>query len=251
VDIGKEQEEKWGLGRSIYSKEQLDAFHEFQMAAAVRAAYVADSSELAFSRRGPGGEWGLGLGGHAQAAIVDLVGLSFVPLYRFIGPASMLVILVLFFVTITRLVFTIMFRVIVIGKAKGCGFYLFGAFFGCVYQLIISPLKWADTAAQNMAKRVELGLIEGAEDNAGGGGGDGSRGDDCGGHNGTATGHYPDLHEARSRERRYLNWGPWYRRGNYYSPPPCSNDAALQEMQEMTVQSEQAQEECASAPPKN
>jgi hypothetical protein len=229
VDIGKEQEEKWGLGRSIYSKEQLDAFHEFQMAAAVRAAYVADSSELAFSRRGPGGEWGLGLGGHAQAAIVDLVGLSFVPLYRFIGPASMLVILVLFFVTITRLVFTIMFRVIVIGKAKGCGFYLFGAFFGCVYQLIISPL----------------------EDNAGGGGGDGSRGDDCGGHNGTATGHYPDLHEARSRERRYLNWGPWYRRGNYYSPPPCSNDAALQEMQEMTVQSEQAQEECASAPPKN
>jgi hypothetical protein len=103
VDITEDSEEKWGLGRSIYSKEQLDAFHEFQMAAAVRAAYVADSSELAFSRRGPGGEWGLRLGTHAQAAIVDLVGLSFVPLYRFIGPASMLVILVLFFVTITRL----------------------------------------------------------------------------------------------------------------------------------------------------
>jgi hypothetical protein len=81
-------------------KEQLDAFHEFQMTAAVRAAYVADSSELVFSRQGPGGEWGLGLGNHAQAAIVDLVGLSFVPLYRFIGPASMLVILVLFLVTI-------------------------------------------------------------------------------------------------------------------------------------------------------
>jgi hypothetical protein len=97
VDIGHDGEEKWGLGRSIYSKEQLNAFHEFQMAAAVHATYVADSSELAFSRRGPGGEWGLGLGNHAQAAIVDLEGLSFVPLYHFIGPASMLVILVLFF----------------------------------------------------------------------------------------------------------------------------------------------------------
>jgi hypothetical protein len=174
VDIGQDSEEKWGLGRSIYSKEQLDAFHEFQMAAAVRAAYVADSSELAFSRRGPGGEWGLGLGNHAQAAIVDLVGLSFVPLYRFLGPASMLVILVLFFVTITRLVFTVLFRVIVIGKTKGCGFYLLGALVGCVYQVIISPLKWADSAAQSMAKSDELGLIEGAEDNAAGG-------DGCGG----------------------------------------------------------------------
>jgi hypothetical protein len=123
----------------------------------------------------------------------------------------MLVILVLFFVTTSRLVFTVLFRVIVIGKAKGCGFYLFGALLGCVYQLIISPLKWADNAAQSMAKRVELGLIEGAEDNAAAS--DGDRGDDCGGHNGAANGHYPDLNEARNRERRYLNWGPWYRRG--------------------------------------
>jgi hypothetical protein len=246
VDISQDQEEKWGLGRSIYSKEQLDAFHEFQMAAAVRAAYVADSSELAFSRRGPGGEWGLGLGGHAQAAIVDLVGLSFVPLYRFLGPASMLVILVLFFVTISRLVFTVLFRVIVIGKAKGCGFYLFGALLGCVYQLIISPLKWADNAAQSMAKRVELGLIEGAEDNAGGGDGDGGRGGDCGGGDEAANGHYPDLNEARSRERRYLNWGPWYRSGGHYSVP--QTDVALQNMP--TEPERQMLENSASAPAK-
>jgi hypothetical protein len=244
VDIGQEQEEKWGLGRSIYSKEQLDAFHEFQMAAAVRAAYVADSSELAFSRRGPGGEWGLGLGGHAQAAIVDLVGLSFVPLYGFLGPASMLVILVLFFVTISRLVFTVLFRVIVIGKAKGCGFYLFGALLGCVFQLIISPLKWADNAAQSMAMRVELGLIEGAEDNAGGG--DGGHGGDCCGHDDAANGHYPDLNEARNRERRYLNWGPWYRRGHYSVP---QSDTALQNVP--SEPERQSQGDCASAPAKD
>jgi hypothetical protein len=141
--------------------------------------------------------------------------------------------LVLFFVTISRLVFTVLFRVIVIGKAKGCGFYLFGALLGCVYQLIISPLKWADNAAQSMAKRVELGLIEGAEDNAGGGGE-------------AANGHYPDLNEARSRERRYLNWGPWYRRGGHYTVP--QTDVALQDMP--TEPERQMLENSASAPAK-
>jgi hypothetical protein len=144
-----------GLGCSIYSKEQLEAFHEFQMAATVRGAYVADSSELAFSRRGPGGKWGLGLGQHAQAAIVDLVGLSFVPLYRFLGPVSMLIIL--FFVTISRLVLTVLFRMVVLGRSKGCGLYLFAALIGCVYQVVISPIQWADQKAKEMAKRVEKG----------------------------------------------------------------------------------------------
>jgi hypothetical protein len=97
-----------------------------------------------------------------------------------------------------------------------------------------------------MAKRVELGLIEGAEDNAGGG--DGGRGDDCGGHDGAANGHYPDLNEARSRERRerrYLNWGPWYRRGHYSVP---QSDTALQNVP--SEPERQSQGDCASTPAK-
>jgi hypothetical protein len=50
---------------------------------------------------------------------------------------------------------------------------------------------------------------------AGAGGGDG----------GAVSGHYPDLNEARNRERRYLNWGGWQRRwGNYDIP---QSDVAL------------------------
>jgi hypothetical protein len=101
VEIDHEEPEPWGLGRSIYSEAQLAAFVEFQQAAVVRAAYVADMSELAYSRRGPDDEWGLPLGPRATEAIIDLVGLSFVPLYRFLGPVSMIVILVLFFVGIS------------------------------------------------------------------------------------------------------------------------------------------------------
>jgi hypothetical protein len=115
----------------------------------------------------------------------------------------MLVILVLFFVTITRLVFTVLFRVIVIGKAKGCGFYLLGALVSCFYQVIISPLKWADSQAQSMAKRVELGLMKEQKITP-------AAATNCGSGD-AAGGHYPDLSEARNRERRYLNWGPWQR----------------------------------------
>jgi hypothetical protein len=166
VEIQQEELEPWGLGRSIYSEAQLAAFAEFQQAAAVRAAYVADVSELAYSRRGPDGEWGLALGPRATEAIIDIVGLSFVPLYRFLGPVSMLVILVLFFVGISRLVFTILFRAIVLGRTRGCGFWVFGAFLGCAYQLLISPIQWADKKGKEMAQRVERGMLDGAEDEA-------------------------------------------------------------------------------------
>jgi hypothetical protein len=217
VEVDEDDGKKWGLGRSIYSKEQLEAFHEFQMLVAVRVAYVADSSELAFSRRGPGGEWGLGLGQHAQAVIVDLVGLSFVPLYRFLGPVSMIIILVLFFVTISRLVLTVLFRMIVLGKAKGCGFYLFAALVGCVYQVVISPIKWADKKVQEMVKQVERGILDGAEDDEGGNG------------EGGAADRYPSLAEVRRREDQCLPWNSWRRCGFRGRDDAPQNSVELEE----------------------
>jgi hypothetical protein len=163
VEIDHDATEPWGLGRSIYSEAQLAAF---QQSAAVRAAYVADVSELAYSRRGPDGEWGLPLGPRATEAIIDLVGLSFVPLYRFLGPVSMIVILVLFFVSISQLVFTILFHAILLGRHRGCGFWIFAAFLGYAYQLLISPIQCADRKAQEMAARVERGMMDGAEEEA-------------------------------------------------------------------------------------
>jgi hypothetical protein len=60
VEIEHEDSPKWGLGRSIYSPKQLRTFHEFQMSNAVRAAYVADASKLAFNRWSADGQWGRG-----------------------------------------------------------------------------------------------------------------------------------------------------------------------------------------------
>jgi hypothetical protein len=110
------------------------------MSSAVRAAYMADTSELAFQRRSADGQWGLALGNHAQEAIIDMIGLSFIPLYRIIGPASIIVIFILFFVGMTRITITILFRVIVLGCTRGCGYWILAAFFGCIYQVVIS--RW-------------------------------------------------------------------------------------------------------------
>jgi hypothetical protein len=58
---------------------------------------------------------------------------------------------------------------------------------------------------------------DGGEDNAGGGDGGG----DCNG----GGGHYSVLSEARSRMRRYLNWGGWQRHWGSYDVP--QSDMAL------------------------
>jgi hypothetical protein len=130
VLIDQDPPQPWGLGRSIYSPEQMQAFFAFQQSSAVRQAYIADASELAFSRRSASGEWGLPISEYSKHAIVDLVGLSFIPLYRFLGSVSMIIILVLFFVGITRLTITVLFRAIVLGRTRGCGLWILAAFLG-------------------------------------------------------------------------------------------------------------------------
>jgi hypothetical protein len=49
-----------GLGRSIYSKEQMEDFAQFQDSQNTRKAYLAEAAELTYLGRS-GGEWGLGL----------------------------------------------------------------------------------------------------------------------------------------------------------------------------------------------
>jgi hypothetical protein len=195
VEIDHDAAEPWGLGRSIYSEAQLSAFAEFQQSAVIWAAYVADVLKLAYSRRRPDGEWGLPLGPRATDAIIDLVGLRFVPLYRFLGEVRMIMILMLFFVGIRRLVFIILFRAIVLGRQKGCRFWIFAAFLGCAYQLIISPIQWADRKAREIVGKVERGMLDRAEDKA-----------KSAKEVPAILSNYPSLTELRRRESRYYFW---------------------------------------------
>jgi hypothetical protein len=74
-----------GLGKSIYTKEQLAEFACFQDSQGTRKAYLAETAEIAYIGRNDKGEWGLALGSAAQLSLIDLVGISFFPLYRVVG----------------------------------------------------------------------------------------------------------------------------------------------------------------------
>jgi hypothetical protein len=75
-----------GLGKSIYTQQQLDKFARFQDSQGTRKVHLAETAEMAYSGRNERGEGGLALSMAAQGSLIDIVGASFFPLYRVVGP---------------------------------------------------------------------------------------------------------------------------------------------------------------------
>ena len=76
----------------------------------------------------------------------------------------MLFILVIFVVGLIRLVATLLIRMVIITKKKGCGVWVLAAVWGTLYQLIITPIRWADSTPGKMAKDVEMRMKQEAEE---------------------------------------------------------------------------------------
>ncbi|OBQ34060.1 MAG: hypothetical protein AN484_26885, partial [Aphanizomenon flos-aquae WA102] len=137
-----------------YTQDQIQAFVDFQDAHQVRRAYLAETAEIAYAGRGPNGEWGHGLGGLASAAVVSLVGSNLIPLYAFIGPTAVIIIFSLFLVGVIRLVATLIIRVITIIRVRGFGLWVLAAIWGTAFQIALTPLRWANDTARDIADRV-------------------------------------------------------------------------------------------------
>ena len=105
----------------------------------------------------------MALGEGAREAMLAMVGLSFVPLYRFFGPVTMLLLLVIFIVGFVRIGITILVRAIIITKARGCGPWILASIWGTLYSLALSPVRWADEAARRIAEDVEQKMVNEAE----------------------------------------------------------------------------------------
>ncbi len=119
-----------GLGKSIYTKEQLDEFAHFQDSQGTRKAYLAETAELAYTGRSESGEWGLALSSAAQGSLIDIVGASFFPLYKVVGPMIFFLSLMLLVWGALRLMITILIRIIVKVRYKGCGLWVMTALWG-------------------------------------------------------------------------------------------------------------------------
>ncbi len=53
-----------------------------------------------------------------------------------------------------RLMVTILIRIIVIVRCKGCGIWVMTALWGTLFQLAISPFSWMDAAMEGVGERV-------------------------------------------------------------------------------------------------
>jgi hypothetical protein len=143
-----------GLGKSIYTKEQLDKFACFQDSQGTRKAYLAETAELAYTGRSENGEWGLALSSAAHGSPIDMVGASFFPLYKVVGPMIFFLSLMLLVWGAFKLMVTVMIQVIVIVRCKGCRIWVLTALWGTLFQLAISPFSWMDAAMEGVGERV-------------------------------------------------------------------------------------------------
>jgi hypothetical protein len=145
-----------GLGKSIYTKEQMEEFARFQDSQGTRKVYLAETAEMAemaYTGRNEKGEWGLALSSAAQGSLIDIVGASFFPLYRVVGPVIFFLSLMLLVWGGLQLMVTVLVRVVVIVRCKGCGIWVLTALWGTLFQLAISPFSWMDAAMEGVGVR--------------------------------------------------------------------------------------------------
>jgi hypothetical protein len=147
-----------GLGKSIYTKEQLEEFATFKDSQGTRKAYLAETAELAYMGRNKKGEWGLALGTAAQLSIMGLVGMSYFPLYKVVGPIIFFLSFLLMVWGGLCLVVTIFLRVAIIVRYRGCGVWVLTAFWGTLFQPAVFPFNWINGVMEDMACQVGVML---------------------------------------------------------------------------------------------
>jgi hypothetical protein len=104
------------------------------------------------------GSWGLGLGQRAQEALIDVVGCALVLLCHLTGPIAVFILLGLLVWSMVKVVISVIVRACAIYQARGMGLWVLGAFWSLPFRLIISPVRWADEAATEVAERVAVDM---------------------------------------------------------------------------------------------
>ena len=95
--------------------------------------------------------------------MLDVVGLSFIPLYRFFGPVSMLLVVIFFIIGALRICLSLVIRAIIIARTRGCSVWILAAVYGTIYHIVVTPMRWADDVAKKIAHDVEDRMIDEAE----------------------------------------------------------------------------------------
>jgi hypothetical protein len=149
-----------GFGRSIYSPEQILEFQLFQESQSSRKAFLAETSEIAYDRRGEDGQWGNGLTQLGTAQVEDMIGMSFFPVYWVFGKAAVYITICIFGYTLVRFIVDVTVRAIAITARRGCGIWVLAALYSTFFQLLTAPWRWADKTAKEMGAVVGDDMIK-------------------------------------------------------------------------------------------
>jgi hypothetical protein len=90
--------------------------------------------------------------GSATESLTDTTGCHLVPIYQVIGLSVTVALLILLLVSILRMALDIMGRAIAIARARSCGWWLMGAFWGILLQVAVAPVQWAVAKRRAISK---------------------------------------------------------------------------------------------------
>ncbi len=94
------------------------------------------------------------MGAQAQLSLIDLVGMSFIPLYSVVGPLLFFLSLLLMVWGGLWLVVTKFLGVAIIVRYRGCWVWILTAFWGTLFQLAVSPFNWIDKVMEGVGQKV-------------------------------------------------------------------------------------------------
>jgi hypothetical protein len=125
----------------------MEKFVYFQDSQNTRRAYLAYLERC-------GGEWASVLQ-TLPSQIVDAEGYHLIPLYRLVGPTGVIIILIMFILGMVRMLLDILMRVIIIARAHGCVFWMFGALWDTAFQVEVSLIRWAVEKGRVSSGRIK------------------------------------------------------------------------------------------------
>jgi hypothetical protein len=76
-----------GLGKSIYTKKQLDEFDAFQDSQGRRKPYLLGTAEMTYNGQNNREEWELTLRPQAQSSMIDIIRMSFIHPTKSLDPS--------------------------------------------------------------------------------------------------------------------------------------------------------------------
>ena len=90
----------------------------------------------------------------ARSLLVDAVGFTFIPLYRFVGNAAAPMIFIFLCLGFLRVIGTVVVRTYLLVKQEGVGWWLFSVIYGMAFHMFMEPIKIAARSGRKTGTKI-------------------------------------------------------------------------------------------------